>query len=75
MGKQGFGSWGDVERGLFEGFPGSNPLDFAEPDQSVEIRIPVTEAERRAFWADPWRAGWETGIGSVVPGSPGDRAG
>ena len=49
IGETEVGSWGDVERGLFEAPSGPIRLDFAEPDQSVEIRIPVTEAERRAL--------------------------
>ena len=74
IGETEVGSWGDVERGLFEAPPGPIRLDFAEPDQSVEIRIPVTEAERRALVRSV--EGWvEAGIGSVVPGSPADEGG
>ena len=61
IGETEVGSWGDVERGLFEAPSGPIQLDFAEPDQSVEIRIPVTEAERRAL-VDPWMAGWKQAL-------------
>ena len=74
IGETEVGSWGDVERGLFEAPSGPIRLDLAEPDQSVEIRIPVTEAERHALVRSV--EGWvEAGVGSVVPGSPADEGG
>jgi regulator of sigma E protease len=74
IGETEVGSWGDVERGLFEAPSGPIRLDLAEPDQSVEIRIPVTEAERRALVRSV--EGWvEAGVGSVVPGGPADEGG
>ena len=74
IGETEVGSWGDVERGLFEAPSGPIQLDLAEPDQSVEIRIPVTEAERRALVrsVESWM---EAGVGSVVPGGPADEGG
>jgi len=74
IGEMELASWGDVERGLFEAPSGPIQLDFTDPDQSINIRIPVAEAERRAVvrsiesWVD-------AGVGSVVPGSPADEGG
>ena len=74
IGETEVGSWGDVERGLFEAPPGPIRLDFAEPDQSVEIRIPVAEAERHALVRSV--EGWmEAGVGTVLPGGPADEGG
>ena len=74
IGETDVSSWGGVERGLFEAPSGPIRIDLAEPDQSVEIRIPVTEAERHALVRSV--EGWvEAGVGSVVPGSPADEGG
>ena len=74
IGETEVGSWGDVERGLFEAPSGPIQLDLAEPDQSVEIRVPVTDAERHALVrsVEVWV---EAGVGSVVPGGPADEGG
>ena len=74
IGEADVSSWGDVERGLFEAPPGPIRIDLAQPDHSVEIRIPVGETERRALVrsVESWA---EAGVGSVIPGSPADKAG
>ena len=66
--------WGDVQQALFSGEPGPVSIDLVEPTQSIEIRIPVTEEERRALYTsvDVWL---ESGVGITDPGSPADRAG
>lgn len=66
--------WGDVQRALYEGEPGPVTIELVEPARSIEIRIPVTEEERRSLYGSV--AVWlEAGVGLVDPGSPADRAG
>jgi regulator of sigma E protease len=66
--------WGEVVSGLYEGTPGPVRIDLEQPTASVEIRIPVSEEERRALvgsvlmWLD-------AGIGYAEPGSPAASAG
>jgi regulator of sigma E protease len=66
--------WGQVVSGLFERAPGPVRIDLEEPTASIEIRIPVSEEERRALvgsvlmWLD-------AGIGYAEPGSPAASAG
>ena len=66
--------WGDVRSALYEGDPGSVSVEFVEPSRTIQIRIPVTEEERRAlarsvdFWI-------EAGVGMTDPGSPAAKAG
>jgi regulator of sigma E protease len=66
--------WGHVLSGLYEGEPGPTTVELVEPSRSIDIRIPVTEPERRALASavQVWR---EAGAGFVEPGSPADRAG
>ena len=66
--------WGDVQTRLYEGTPGPVSIDLVEPTRTVEIRIPDTEADRRALTGAV--AYWiEAGVGFVDPGSPAARAG
>lgn len=66
--------WGDLQDALYEGEPGPARIDLVEPTRSVEIRIPVTEGERRALVSSV--AVWlEAGMGFIAPGSPAEAAG
>jgi len=66
--------WGDVLSALYEGDPGSVSVELVEPSRTIEVRIPVTQEERRAlagsleFWI-------EAGVGMTDPGSPAAKAG
>ena len=66
--------WGDVVGGLYGAEPGSRTLELAEPTRTLTIQVPEDEAARRALAGalQPWI---ESGVGSVVPGSPADAAG
>lgn len=66
--------WGQVQAALYEGTPGPVAVQLVEPTRSIDIRIPETEADRRALTA---AIGYwiEAGIGLVDPGSPAARAG
>ena len=66
--------WGDVQTGLFEGTPGPTTIDFVEPSRTVQIRIPVTEDERRSL-VRSLQIWLESGVGFADPGSPAARAG
>jgi regulator of sigma E protease len=67
-------NWGDVVSGLVDAEPGPSTIELAEPARTVTVRIPEDEAQRRAIAGalQPWT---ESGVGSVVPGSPADAAG
>ncbi len=66
--------WGDVQTGLFEGAAGLTNIDFVEPSRTVQIRIPVTEEERRSL-VRSIQIWLESGVGFADPGSPAARAG
>ena len=66
--------WGDVQDGLFNAPAGPVRIELADPDETVEVRIPADEDER----LDLVRAlnRWiEAGVGALSPGSPADKAG
>ena len=67
-------TWRSVQRGLLERDPGPTTIELTEPSRTIEIRIPVTEDERRALVAslEIWQ---EAGVGLALPGSPADVAG
>ena len=66
--------WGAIQRAFLEGEPGPVRVDLVEPTRSLEIRIPVTEEERRSLYGSV--AVWlESGVGITEPGSPAARAG
>lgn len=74
IGDQDIEHWGDVQDGLYRSEPGPTRIEFAEPRQIVEIRIPGSEDERRALTGAV--SNWlEAGVGAVNPGSPADKAG
>ncbi|MDH3272054.1 MAG: RIP metalloprotease RseP [Gemmatimonadota bacterium] len=74
IGGEAVAHWGDVETRLYEGDPGPVTIDLVEPQRSVEIRVPVTQAERLALVSSV--AVWlEAGVGFIAPGSPADRSG
>jgi regulator of sigma E protease len=66
--------WGDVQDGLLRSAPGPLRIDMVEPTRTIEIRIPVTEDERRRLTlaVEVWR---EAGVGLAMPGSPASDAG
>ena len=66
--------WGDVQEGLFRSAPGLMTVVLVEPSQTLEVRIPVEEEERRALVGSV-RLWIEAGVGAVNPGSPADKAG
>jgi regulator of sigma E protease len=65
--------WDEVQQGLFAGSPGPLTIDLVEPTRSIEIRIPVTEDERRALVRSV-QIWFEAGAGFIEPGTPAARA-
>jgi len=74
IGDQPLETWGDVQQALYTSNPGPIVVETAGPSQSVQIRIPGTEEERRRLVQAV--GSWiEAGVGAVNPGSPADEAG
>ena len=61
--------WSDVQEGLYNAAPGPVRIETEAPDQTVEIRIPADEAQRRNlvialdYWVEP-------AVGQLNPSSP-----
>jgi regulator of sigma E protease len=65
--------WDEVQRALYEGAPGPLSIDLVEPTRSVEIRVPVSEEERRAL-VGAVQLWFEAGAGYIEPGMPAARS-
>jgi regulator of sigma E protease len=74
VGDQPVEAWRDVRVGLLRAAPGPLTVVFEDPSGEVQISVPDAEEDRRRLasalesWLDPV-------VGSLVPGSPAERAG
>jgi regulator of sigma E protease len=66
--------WGDVRAALLEAEAGPLALTYADPDGSLDIRIPPEDGARQSLVSalDRWV---EPEVGALLPGAPAERAG
>ncbi len=66
--------WADVQDALFNSSPGPVRIELADPDETVDVRIP-TDEERRLDLVRALDRWIDAGVGDVARGSPAEKAG